>query len=80
MLLLKKNDLKLRRKKQIIRGKWVGLWKNIKDTCKRARFFFEMLEMLAMEGSVPNKGISFLFIGFCFVKEREFDNTLWVST
>lgn len=28
----------------------MGLWKNSKDSCKRARFFFEVLEMLGIEG------------------------------
>lgn len=35
----------------------MGLWKNIKDTCKRAGVFFEVLEMLEIEGSIPNRGI-----------------------
>lgn len=77
MLLLNQNDLRLRRKKvgEIIKGKWVEPWKNIKDTCKRARFFLEMLEILAVEGSVPNRGVSFFFIRFWSMKGSEFDDT-----
>lgn len=69
---MKKND-KIERKKN--RRDYPGLWKNFKDTYKRARFFFKMLEMIAIEGNVPNRGVSFLFIGFCSMKGSEFDDT-----
>lgn len=40
-----------------IREKCVGLWKNIKDTCKRARVSSEVLEVLGIEGIIPKRGI-----------------------
>lgn len=30
---------------------------DIKDTCKRPGIFIEVLEMLGIEGSIPNRGI-----------------------
>ena len=77
-----KKSLRLRRKngRRGIREKCVGLWKNIKDTCKRARVFSEVLEMLEIEGSIPNRGIwgyveSFWVLAFHFMKGSGFDGT-----
>lgn len=49
--------LRIKNGRRDIRINFVGLWKNIKDTCKRAGVFFEVLEMLEIEGSIPNRGI-----------------------
>lgn len=49
--------LRIKNGRRGIRIKSVGLWKNTKDTCKRAGVFFEVLEMLGIEGGIPNRGI-----------------------
>lgn len=58
----------------------MGLWKNIKDTCKRARVSSEVLEVLGIEGIIPKRGIwgyidSFWVLAFHFVKGNGFDGT-----
>lgn len=50
----------------------MGLWKNIKDTCKRARFYFDMLETLEIEESGPNTGVwGYIFVSKFLPSERK---------
>lgn len=39
--------------RNVIRRKWVGVWKNIEGACKRARFF--SVGNAGVEGSIPNR-------------------------